>query len=370
MSYAGRQAGMQSISRSISVGSESVPRGADGGATGHGSAGPSSGVLRHHRHLSSAASIRGSGEYSALAGGLGGAASAGGTSIYNSTSSMYNSTSGADPAVVQETGTRTVYVIVQENLFHGMTGRIASVFDLKGVVRYDKESAMASGSSTHDSASSSSSSVASGAVPSGSSVADLSPADGSAAAATAEHDHQHPQDEMGGPADGGRSAQIGPANPAVLLDGDFLRCTSGLPVPLFERDKALMNVAIFNDTMFLKMLNVVDYSLLVGVQERTAVQVRDDAAAPGGGTAGAEAGAARTVVVNTMTAGIIDYLHPYNLTKRLENLFKDAQHEMKLRAAESTVQKASEYKRRFRAAADLYFMALPSSDTSGSGGAR
>ena len=62
-----------------------------------------------------------------------------------------------------------------------------------------------------------------------------------------------------------------------------------------------------------------------------------------------------------MTIGIIDYLHPYNLPKRLEHFFKDVQHEMKLRAASPTIQKASEYKRRFRVAADHYFTALPSS---------
>jgi len=118
----------------------------------------------------------------------------------------------------------------------------------------------------------------------------------------------------------------------VLVDGDFLQCTRGLPVPLYYRDRALLDCAIQNDTLFLSTMNVVDYSLLVGVRDANTV----------------------------MTAGIIDYLHPYNFIKRAENLFKDGLHEMKLRAAESTIQKASEYKRRFRAATELYFMALPS----------
>ena len=276
--------------------------------------------------------------------------------------------------VVDDTlGTRTVYVIVQENLFHGSSGPLSSVFDLKGVLRYGAErkgvynsnvaNSLTEDSSTHGSVSTS--------------VQSVSPASGLwTSSSTTGHPARHQKsyssksvDGMAVPRSisledsatlgfltGDRAAQLGPANPQVLLDGDFLRCTGGLPVPLFERDKALMNVAIFNDTMFLQMLNVIDYSLLVGVQEPQTVMA---GGAADGGNSSSEEG---TVVVNTMTAGIIDYLHPYNVAKRMEGYFKNAQHELKLRAAESTIQKASEYKRRFRASADLYFMALPSSD--------
>lgn len=262
-------------------------------------------------------------------------------------------------------GMRTVYVIVQENLFHGSSGQLSSVFDLKGVLRYGTEPTgvfNSSGSGLMEDMSVSGSAA--------SSVHSGSPASG---ISSVTHRHQKSTSFQGADGVAGvtpgssedsaaavssmmmgdRTAQLGPANPQVLLDGDFLRCTAGLPVPLFERDKALMNVAIFNDTMFLQMLNVIDYSLLVGVQESQTVV--------SGGGAGSDGG--RTVVVNTMTAGIIDYLHPYNVAKRMEGYFKNAQHELKLRAAESTIQKASEYKRRFRASADLYFMALPSSDS-------
>ena len=115
------------------------------------------------------------------------------------------------------------------------------------------------------------------------------------------------------------------------MDGDFLQCTNGLPVPLYYRDRALLDCAIQNDTLFLSTMNVVDYSLLIGVRDNNVC----------------------------LSAGIIDYLHPYNFIKRAENLLKDGLHDLKLRSAKSTIQKASEYKRRFRAATELYFMALP-----------
>ena len=256
-------------------------------------------------------------------------------------------------------GTRTIYVIVQENLFHGSSGKLSSVFDLKGVLRYGAEPTGTdniNNSGPKEDVSTLNSSF------SGSSA----PGIWSSSPSTGRGSHSHrisatlqgvenvtggvpgTTDDSTAVVTGDRIAQLGPANPQVLLDGDFLKCTAGLPVPLFERDKALMNVAIFNDTMFLQMLNVIDYSLLVGVQEPQLAEGSDDSG--------------QTVVVNTMTAGIIDYLHPYNVAKRMEGYFKNAQHELKLRAAESTIQKASEYKRRFRVSADLYFMALPGSD--------
>ena len=273
-----------------------------------------------------------------------------------------------EDSMKREVGTRTVYVIVQENLFHGNSGQLSSVFDLKGVTRYgaenikqssasnggidDLKSPMRTISSGASHTSSSSSVVGSGAsnnISSGpghrSKWSTSSPTpDVETAAMPGTIDEVSLSNVAGD-----RAAQLGPSNPQVLLDGDFLKCTAGLPVPLFERDKALMNVAIFNDTMFLQMLNVIDYSLLVGVYDPQDVTLSKN-------------GGLSTEIVNTMTAGIIDYLHPYNVAKRMEGYFKNAQHELKLRAAESTIQKASEYKKRFRASADLYFMALPSSN--------
>ena len=41
----------------------------------------------------------------------------------------------------------------------------------------------------------------------------------------------------------------------------------GVPLPLHESAKTLLNIGIMNDTLFLSIINVVDYSLLVGVNE-------------------------------------------------------------------------------------------------------
>lgn len=53
----------------------------------------------------------------------------------------------------------------------------------------------------------------------------------------------------------------------TLLDGDFLEATLGRPMPLTDRAKALFQMSILNDTLFLSIINVLDYSILVGIDE-------------------------------------------------------------------------------------------------------
>lgn len=53
----------------------------------------------------------------------------------------------------------------------------------------------------------------------------------------------------------------------VLLDDNLLELTKGKPFPLKHRAKAYFNKAVTNDTLFLKMLEVMDYSILVGFDE-------------------------------------------------------------------------------------------------------
>lgn len=53
----------------------------------------------------------------------------------------------------------------------------------------------------------------------------------------------------------------------TLLDGDFLEFTNGRPLPLTDRAKAVFHMSILNDTLFLSIINVLDYSILVGIDE-------------------------------------------------------------------------------------------------------
>ena len=53
----------------------------------------------------------------------------------------------------------------------------------------------------------------------------------------------------------------------VLLDENFLEFTNGRPLPLTDRAKAIFHMSILNDTLFLSIINIIDYSILVGIDE-------------------------------------------------------------------------------------------------------
>jgi hypothetical protein len=329
---------------------------------------------KHHHHTKSVLSFDlnadQNGSYSSASSS--GNFTTGGNNLSSGASIMSNS---SDDAAIEQ----TIYVIVQENLFHmGSTTNgnkmkpPTTIFDLKGVLRFRRNSVVGSGVRGGMSSSSSSSSQRTNSLDRSSNTSLHGSSEPNTAAFSAGQKQRYginqPGAEEGTKAISTAAAAAVNSNEnfveqkeshsnipsvirsttsstttttntrsssssssSILVDGDFLQCTSGLPIPLYYRDRALLDCAIQNDTLFLSTMNVVDYSLLVGVRN-------DDI---------------------RLSCGIIDYLHPYNFIKRAENLFKDGLHEMKLRSAESTIQKASEYKRRFRAATELYFMALP-----------
>lgn len=54
----------------------------------------------------------------------------------------------------------------------------------------------------------------------------------------------------------------------VLLDKNFIQDNKGFPMPLKDESHAHLRKAVHNDTLFLsKMCDVIDYSLLVGINE-------------------------------------------------------------------------------------------------------
>ena len=86
--------------------------------------------------------------------------------------------------------------------------------------------------------------------------------------------------------------------------------------------------AVWNDTLFLSSINVMDYSLLVGMEQRAASEV-------------AEGENQWTLVV-----GVIDYCRQYTWKEEAET-----------RVKRGTVIPPKQYKRRFRDALHRYFMA-------------
>ena len=75
----------------------------------------------------------------------------------------------------------------------------------------------------------------------------------------------------------------------VLLDDNLMELTRGRPFPLKHRAKLFFHKAVQNDTLFLSIVNVVDYSILAGFDENT----------------------------HEVVVGIIDYMRQVNTSKRL-----------------------------------------------------
>ena len=95
------------------------------------------------------------------------------------------------------------------------------------------------------------------------------------------------------------------------MDKNFLEDFHGLPITISKASKKLLDMSIWNDTLFLAKQNIVDYSILLIISPKYRV----------------------------LTVGIIDYIAKYNLEKLLEN---------KIKGENATVIKPNLYKNRFR----------------------
>ncbi|XP_075509360.1 putative 1-phosphatidylinositol-3-phosphate 5-kinase FAB1D [Primulina tabacum] len=115
----------------------------------------------------------------------------------------------------------------------------------------------------------------------------------------------------------------------VLLDQNFVNDMNVSPLYVSRRSKRNLQRAVYNDTHFLNSINVMDYSLLVGVD-----------------TQGRE-----------LVCGIIDYLRQYTWDKQIENWVKSSLVVPKNQLP--TVISPKEYKKRFRKFIDTHFLSVP-----------
>uniref|UniRef100_A0A5B7CCC5 1-phosphatidylinositol-3-phosphate 5-kinase n=1 Tax=Davidia involucrata TaxID=16924 RepID=A0A5B7CCC5_DAVIN len=115
----------------------------------------------------------------------------------------------------------------------------------------------------------------------------------------------------------------------VLLDQNFVNDMNASPLYVSRRAKRLLQRAVWNDTAFLNTINVMDYSLLVGVD----TQRRE------------------------LVCGIIDYLRQYTWDKQLETWVKSSLVLPKNQLP--TVISPKEYKKRFRKFMSTYFLSVP-----------
>ncbi|XP_044962353.1 1-phosphatidylinositol-3-phosphate 5-kinase FAB1A-like isoform X1 [Hordeum vulgare subsp. vulgare] len=114
----------------------------------------------------------------------------------------------------------------------------------------------------------------------------------------------------------------------VYLDQNFVEDMNVSPIYIGGRTKHLLQRAIWNDTSFLTSVNVMDYSLLVGVDKQK----------------------------NELVFGIIDYLRQYTWDKQLETWAKSS---LVPKNVLPTVISPKDYKKRFRKFMGKYFLAVP-----------
>ncbi|KAF0915769.1 hypothetical protein E2562_038812 [Oryza meyeriana var. granulata] len=117
----------------------------------------------------------------------------------------------------------------------------------------------------------------------------------------------------------------------VLLDSNLIEALHTNPIFLGSKAKQRMERAVWNDTSFLALLDVMDYSLLVGVDEKK----------------------------NELVIGIIDFLRQYTWDKQLETWVKASGILGGPKNEAPTVISPIQYKKRFRKAMSRYFLAVP-----------
>ncbi|KAI9997050.1 hypothetical protein PInf_000483 [Phytophthora infestans] len=123
----------------------------------------------------------------------------------------------------------------------------------------------------------------------------------------------------------------------VLLDGNFLEFTKGHPVGVLAEDHKFILKAVENDTAFLYLINIVDYSMVMGLSYRRDTIKGEDDEDP-----------------SEMTVGIIDYLRQFDLIKRVESVGKSVG--MIAGQSSPTIIEPGLYGKRFRDAIHRYFM--------------
>jgi len=104
------------------------------------------------------------------------------------------------------------------------------------------------------------------------------------------------------------------------------------PLYIREHSKRILRAALWNDSKFLADLNVMDYSLVVGVD----------------------------TAKNELVMGIVDYIRTYTWDKKLESWVKDSSFlGGGASKGEPTIVTPKQYKARFRSAMERYFPLVP-----------
>ncbi|KAH9943988.1 uncharacterized protein BXZ73DRAFT_86972 [Epithele typhae] len=117
----------------------------------------------------------------------------------------------------------------------------------------------------------------------------------------------------------------------VLLDENLVQTAHLTPFYLREHSKRILRGALYNDSKFLADINVMDYSMVVGVDG----------------------------VKNELVVGIVDYIRTYTWDKKLESWVKDSTFLGGANRGEPTIIGPKQYRQRFLSAMERYFPLVP-----------
>ncbi|EKM61454.1 uncharacterized protein PHACADRAFT_190619 [Phanerochaete carnosa HHB-10118-sp] len=117
----------------------------------------------------------------------------------------------------------------------------------------------------------------------------------------------------------------------VLLDENLVETAHLAPFYLREHSKRILRGALYNDSRFLADINVMDYSLVVGVDSTN----------------------------NELVVGIVDYIRTYTWDKKLESWVKDSAFLGGANRGEPTIVGPKQYRQRFLSAMERYFPLVP-----------
>jgi len=117
----------------------------------------------------------------------------------------------------------------------------------------------------------------------------------------------------------------------VLLDENLVQMSHLLPFYVREHSKRILRGALWNDSKFLANLNIMDYSVVVAVDNTT----------------------------NELVVGIVDFIRTYTWDKKLETWVKESAFLGGVAKGEPTIITPKQYKARFRSAMERYFPLVP-----------
>jgi len=117
----------------------------------------------------------------------------------------------------------------------------------------------------------------------------------------------------------------------VLLDENLVESANVNPLYIREHSKRILRSALYNDSKFLADINVMDYSLVCGVDSQN----------------------------KELVIGIVDYIRTYTWDKKLESWVKESAFLGGAGKGEPTIVTPRQYRQRFISAMERYFPLIP-----------